>query len=130
MTDQEINIAIAENSGWHPHPDNHKSEQKFWTKGGKAYGKKSKSGHILYAAEPPIYDDYRQGDTSGLPDYANDLNAMHEAEKTLTVEEYSGWACLLTQVRNGSCDECCRCRSATARQRAEAFLRVKGLWKD
>ena len=40
------------------------------------------------------------------PDYCNDLNAMHEAEKTLNH------------------------MTATARERAEAFLRTLGKWEE
>jgi len=66
-----------------------------------------------------------------IPDYLNDLNAMHEAEKVLTVDQLidqaewlgassnempiKSWAVLLR---------------ATAAQRAEAFLRTIGKWKE
>jgi hypothetical protein len=59
-----------------------------------------------------------------LPDYLNDLNAMHEAEKTLSddnLKSYRGW---LVVVCNG---EHWR---ATAAQRAEAFLRTIDKWEE
>jgi hypothetical protein len=55
-------------------------------------------------------------------DYCNDLNAIHEAEKTLNSEQwhlYSAWLFKATA----------RPQHATARQRAEAFLRTLGKWE-
>lgn len=65
-----------------------------------------------------------------VPDYFNDLNAMHEAEKMLTDAQYKEYCALLDEAGyddrgigypNWS-------RSATAAQRAEAFGRTLGLW--
>lgn len=70
-----------------------------------------------------------------VPDYLNDLNAMHEAEKTLRQgllgaycfnlgsilrlsEEIAGWLDGFYLAH------------ATATQRAEAFLRTIGKWRD
>lgn len=66
-----------------------------------------------------------------IPDYLNNLNAMHEAEKTLTADqwmeyerelmrrcEYSGLSFASTVIHT------------TASQRAEAFLRTIGKWED
>jgi hypothetical protein len=71
-----------------------------------------------------------------LPDYLNDLNAMHEAEKVLTPKhqpdkgesqwgEYLGWLgfCGENKIR-----EVYECVTATAAQRAQAFLRTLNLW--
>jgi len=79
------------------------------------------------------YDWSRSDGIGVLPDYLNDLNAMHEAEKTLDDDqdlEYS--ECLEPVVKarwgaNNSCDMQ-RLRSATAAQRAEAFLRAINKW--
>lgn len=64
-----------------------------------------------------------------VPDYLHDLNAMHEAEKQLVMPPhekpfcvYIDWLVKITKRINPI--------DATASQRAEAFLRVKGLWKD
>jgi hypothetical protein len=60
---------------------------------------------------------------SPLPDYLNDLNAMHEAEKVLNgsqSREYGQWILPLYGYA----------WSATAAQRAEAFLRTLNLWED
>jgi len=64
------------------------------------------------------------------PDYLNDLNAMHEAEKTLrlqTIKTYVNW---LWQVMDSSDEALIGTIHATASQRAEAFLRTLGLWKE
>lgn len=76
-----------------------------------------------------------------IPNYCNDLNAMHEAQKTLTsnqhidyareiarsifddktADEFTprvSWACISVFV------------STNAAQRAEAFLRTLNLWVD
>ena len=52
------------------------------------------------------------------PDYLNDLNAMHEAEKTLKVSE------IIPYGENVGHD-----MKATAAQRAEAFLKTLNLYK-
>ena len=54
------------------------------------------------------------------PRYSIDLNAMHEAEKALT-DHWDGF-----HFRNHLCNNI----HATARQRAEAFLRTIGKWRD
>lgn len=60
-----------------------------------------------------------------LPDYLNDLNAMHEAEKVLTrpqVERYVGCFSNIMDM-----EEAMR---VTAKQRAEAFLRAINKWEE
>jgi len=54
---------------------------------------------------------------TGVPDYLNDLNAMHEAEKMLTKEQHDDFCDMLivTAPKDGEA------YSATAAQRAEAF---------
>ncbi len=71
-----------------------------------------------------LYIDVHGGIDAGLPDYLNDLNAMHEAEKVLTVTQYDDFAVRLNRI----CDES-RVLSATAAQRVQAFLMTLGLWK-
>ena len=56
--------------------------------------------------------------------YCNDLNAMHDAEATLTEDQL--WRMAREIERN---DEQWYFR-ATARQRAEAFLRTIGKWEE
>ena len=60
------------------------------------------------------------------PDYCNDLNAMHEAEKVLTDDQRE-----VFYPRNlGAWQRPINVIYATARQRAEAFLRVMGKWEE
>jgi hypothetical protein len=59
-----------------------------------------------------------------IPDYLNDLNAMHDAENSLTTSQMTTMSQYLHRkigVLWGF---------ATASQRAEAFLRTIGKWKE
>jgi hypothetical protein len=60
--------------------------------------------------------------------YCNDLNAMHEAEKVL-VKMPEKRITYAHYLMNATCKEWAAFH-ATARQRAEAFLRALGLWKE
>ena len=99
MTDLEINIAIAEMCGW---------------------GFLSKDKFIVI----PPYSPYSVQPLSTIPDYINDLNAMREAEKTLSDN--------LLWIMKYKLDEIVPSdiptEFATARQRAEAFLQTTGKW--
>lgn len=73
-----------------------------------------------------------------VPDYLNDLNAMHEAEKVLSNEQaftMREHAWRIASFKDGKCGHASRdeqgrnCYNATATQRAEAFLRTLNLWK-
>lgn len=113
MTDTEINIAIAEACGWkHYHLD-------LWV--------------------PPQQtndpDGFSELQCDSLPDYTTDLNAMHEAEKTLI--DWVEYRINLSHVVGigyapdlDICDDIKSFLSATAAQRAEAFLKTIGKWKD
>lgn len=74
-----------------------------------------------------------------VPDYLNDLNAMHKAEKTLSstkntipedagfCSEWDSYIANLEWVVAATCDEdsiYAKALSATANQRAEAFLQT------
>lgn len=69
-----------------------------------------------------------------LPNYLTDLNAMHEVEKRLTLNQRETYYSWLIRI----CDREHRMASinrwlaptATAAQRAEAYLRTIGKWKD
>jgi hypothetical protein len=65
-----------------------------------------------------------------LPDYLSDLNAMHEAEKVLSDDQY--WPHFYDNLSEGcgGYDKHRNMLSATAAQRAEAFLRTLGKWED
>ena len=104
MNPEKQRIAIAEACGWKP------------DKRGLGW----LSPHGYYSPEP---------------DYLNDLNAMHEAEKVLTDEQDLEYSEALEQVVEGryltnNSEDMRRLRSATASQRAEAFLRTIGKWKE
>lgn len=104
------------------------------------------SGNFDYGPRgmPPKHNLRRE-----LPDYLSDLNAMHEAEKVLTevqqvrfVFELLRWRwvgdCLWSDKYEGWSEELKKfplrwyvaTTTATAAQRAEAFLRVIGKWTD
>ena len=80
----------------------------------------------------PLYGWISPGPLEEIPDYLNDLNAMHEAEKILTGDDYYKYSCHIyeaackTQKKTGQW----RFIGATAAQRAEAFLRTIGMWED
>jgi hypothetical protein len=98
MSEQQINAAIAEACG------------KVW----------KSDNVVLYRVD----DEYSQNP----PDYCNDLNLMHEAEKILTDEDYFNYCRhFLPDAQNAVISQG---RTATARQRAEAFLRTLGKWEE
>jgi hypothetical protein len=71
-----------------------------------------------------------------IPDYLNDLNAMHEAEKMLTQDQLIDYSRHLGKLvtihlpasRAAWMDF--KLINSTASQRAEAFLRTIGKWKE
>ena len=76
-----------------------------------------------------------------LPNYLNDLNAMHEVEKVLWdtgkamefTNQLVGIVCSARGFRwdKGTSDDHLMCLShATAAERAEAFLRTIGKWEE
>jgi len=74
-----------------------------------------------------------------IPDYPNDLNAMHEAEKTLTPDQQDKYQNGLGSLVAGATFEaynhwsnvgCVFVAHASASQRAEAFLKTLGLWTE
>lgn len=70
-----------------------------------------------------------------IPDYLNDLNSIHEVEKSLSMHQSANYEVLLDEVVNREFhrDETCLIVPdwhATAAQRAEAFLKCLGKWKS
>ena len=65
-----------------------------------------------------------------IPDYLNDLNAMHEAEKTLNPIQAAEYTRMLTSTAWQSEQPVFAPMTAKADQRAEAFLRTLNLWKE
>lgn len=100
MTNEQINKVIAETCGW---------------------------------IERPTCTDFL-GNPLLPPDYCNDLNAMHEAEKRLSEKQKRTFAFMLAQVLDTSptvdLDDQFLNIHATARQRAEAFLKTIEKWEE
>jgi len=67
---------------------------------------------------------------SVLPNYLNDLNAMHEAEKVLTEKQQEDYAFYLSEITTPITGESWCIVHATASQRAETFLKTLDLWKE
>ena len=104
MTPEQQRIAIAEACGW----SYRKTE--FCT-----YWWNDEVNKTL----PPNDDGFRP-----CPDYLNDLNAMHEAENSLTTSQMTTMSHYLYR-RLGML-----WGFATSAQRAEAFLRTIRKWKE
>lgn len=106
MTDEQINQRIAEVCGWTEiHDSGPWHNHKPWG----------------YPPQPP--------GTGGnaykyVPDYCSDLNVMHEAEKTLSEDQ------MWIMARKIELNEDRWYFHASARERAEAFLRTLGKWEE
>jgi hypothetical protein len=103
MTDKQINAAIARECGWTEIRDNVV---------GKAPGETA--NRVFF-----------------LPNYSTSLNAMHEAEKVLAPKNWDRfsekWWNYYHHLLDGDVQKTIH---ATARQRAEAFLRTLGKWEE
>lgn len=121
MTPEKQRVAIAEVCGW---SDIHPRTRK---------GNRDPNGVRNYGYHPMMCE----WDTMGkaytqIPNYLNDLNAMAEAEKVLKNDELAYQDHLAAIVESGDAStywwEACHYRhrliTATAAQRAEAFLRT------
>jgi hypothetical protein len=106
MTDEQINAAIAEACGW------------------KA---------VCVDGDSGFYKGFDNGAElrPDFPDYCTDLNAMHEAEKMLAPKNWDrfseNWWNYYHHLLDGDVQKTIH---ATARQRAEAFLRTLGKWEE
>ena len=105
MTPEQINITIAESLGWTIFHCNNKGEIKSW---------KSPNGSIWQEPWTPLR-------------FAEDLNAMHEVEKTLSTQKFEAFWIKLASMYP---EEARYCVSATALQRAEAYLHTIGKWNE
>lgn len=66
-----------------------------------------------------------------VPDYPNDLNAIHGAEKALDPNQQGQYLMNLAVACGcGFGERNIKTTTATAAQRAEAFLRTIGKWED
>lgn len=108
MTPEEKRIAIAEACGW-------------------TCFKEEIKPAITYLWACPLGV---EGDFDIVPDYINDLNAMHEAEKVLTEEQWGPYCVTLNKIACripcGNTHTCGYTIAATAAQRADAFLMTIG----
>ena len=117
MNEDNQKIAIAEACGW--------TKCRLAIKGAGA----PERGKSPYGVPP------RRGYEVSLPNYTQDLNAMHEAEKVLTYEQAEEFVeqLYLADQKNNLAENPPPWRfnvaSATAAQRAEAFLRTIGKWE-
>ena len=109
MSEDEINRAIAEHLGWRC--QSHVPEQ-------------NKAGAIMCWIPPGNHEWH----PVQIPNYCSDLNAMHEAEKALTDVQCLFYTDNMREVLTEH-DASRRTWHATARQRAEAFLRTVGKWR-
>ena len=116
MSPENQRIAIAEKCGW-----------KF---------SKIKS-EFRFVSISPNGDDVLHsnfGDLAHLPDYLNDLNAMHEAEKALSAPQAARYVCEIaravgkTHTETSDFHVAYVCSSSALR--AEAFLRTLSLWTE
>lgn len=74
-----------------------------------------------------LWDHPYSSETKRMFDFCSDLNAMHEAEKMLgTGDLFQRYYFSLYETTQSILWPV----SATARQRAEAFLRTLGKWKE
>lgn len=99
MSPKAQRIAIAEACGW----------SDFWV--GELTG--------VYGSNP-------NGSEAAVPDYINDLNAMHEAEKMLDGLQKDDYSDFIKSLAGTGFYPI----HAPAAQRAEAFLRTLGKWRD
>lgn len=121
MTPQEKRIAIAEFDGWKVWQCNNHGTIKYFPAEHKA------EGYWEIGIRMP---DYRL-DVSNLPDYLNDLNAMHKAEKKLTSNEFQVYfdslvSMIAVSAENPRHGDYPRVVHATASQRADALLLTIG----
>jgi len=108
MKPEAQRLAIAEACGW--------KRMYVGRKHGSLYGFK-KGNHRFHS----------------IPDYLNDLNAMHEAEKALNELSWMHYLRNLAEIvrKPKQCEiQISQYVHATAAQRAEAFLRTLNLWTD
>jgi len=79
---------------------------------------------------PRILVGMNQSRIVAVPDYLNDLNAMHEAEKIFVTHGNPHRVAYKHALMDVAGADDWSLIHATAAQRAEAFLRTLGLWKD
>lgn len=103
MTPDEMRIAIAETQGFQVYDE-----------------------HIVKPDGTPVDCEFltEEGVNNIFPNYCNDLNAMHEVEKELNQSQKDDYILQLAALTHWTP------AFSSAAQRAEAYLRVKGLWRE
>jgi hypothetical protein len=89
----------------------------------------------LYAGDRDLYGNQLIGGEkhrNRLPDYLNDLNAMHEAEKMLTDKGVNAWWAYVAFINrhNPTPFGSETAVHATAAQKSKAFCDTLGLWQE
>jgi len=122
MTPEQINIAIAEAQGFRERGGgpfgiyyDKEDDDRYWV-----------SPEYIEGFKPP-WTDFDGAAYYPLPDYCNDLNAMHEIELGLTTQKFETFWVKLASMYP---EEARYAVSATALQRAEAYLRTIGKWNE
>lgn len=103
MTPEKQRVAIAKACGW--------TDVRYSTGGMGGYVGTTPAGGVAWP----------------IPDYLNDLNAMYWAESMLTQEQWCESARIMSDMlhKKGHFT-----RHADSMERAESFLRAKGLWEE
>jgi len=129
MTKEQINNAIAEAQGFRERGGgpfgiyyDKEDDDRYWV-----------SPEYIEGFKPP-WTDFDGAAYYPLPDYCNDLNAMHEVEKSITdprkMLDYFNHLARYNDPDAQSLQDSFNIITATAAQRAEAYLRTIGKWKD
>ena len=128
MSDDQIRIAIAEICGWKIVESKLFKSLRSPSDGSCICCGKHLSDGEVWEVGLCGGEDYR----CVFPDYPNDLNAMHEAERLLGEKQVRSYAFTLAQVLDTTptvdLDDQFLNIHSTARQRCEAFLRLHCRW--
>lgn len=138
MNPERQRIAIAEACGWEMWTET--TGKHWWERGIH----RPDGSQIVWGYECDPYLSWEAAvEDDCIPDYLNDLNAMHEAEMTLspTPDELEICHGRYTEYLHSLCKVCGYPENerilfawpivtATAAQRAEAFLKTLNLWQD
>jgi len=116
MTPEQQRMAIARACGWTAEQDSNG----YWRAVSHEYGKAVE----LWLSEQNVW-------SVGIPDYLNDLNAMHEAEKVLIDKGVNAWWAYVAFINRHNPTPF---RSETAvnatAQKSKAFLHTLNLWQE
>ena len=125
LSDEELRIKVAELCGWtHRRPHEEGFMVRAQTHGFKVSGNKGTSDLMHVPGD-------RYSDLERIPNYPQDLNAMHEVESLVPASRRAGYLTLISvatftdsrHVNEGMWD----IASAAARQRAESFVIIMGM---